>query len=48
MPKFDFNTTDGAIEALKNPCLSVRYSAWTKLHEMQAEGRAGAAEAMGR
>lgn len=35
VPKFDFDTIDGAIEALKNPCLAVRYLAWTKLH---AEG----------
>ena len=26
----------GAIEALKNPCLAVRYLAWTKLHEAGA------------
>ncbi len=32
VPKFDFDTIDGAIEALKNPCLAVRYLAWTKLH----------------
>lgn len=32
VPKFDFTTIDGAIEALKNPCLSVRYMAWTRLH----------------
>ena len=37
VPKFDFNTIDGAIEALKNPCLSVRYMAWTKLHAAGAE-----------
>jgi putative membrane-bound dehydrogenase-like protein len=33
VPKFDFTTIDGAIEALKNPCLAVRYLAWTKLHD---------------
>ncbi len=37
VPKFDFNTIEGAIEALKNPCLSVRYQAWMKLHEAGAE-----------
>jgi putative membrane-bound dehydrogenase-like protein len=37
VPKFDFNSIDGAIEALKNPCLSVRYMAWTKLHAAGAE-----------
>jgi putative membrane-bound dehydrogenase-like protein len=36
IPKFDFTTIDGAIEALKNPCLAVRYLAWTKLHEAGA------------
>src|SRR5262249_12739157 len=36
VPKFDFDTIDGAIEALKNPCLSVRYLAWKKLHESGA------------
>ncbi|HEY2148480.1 MAG TPA: PVC-type heme-binding CxxCH protein [Pirellulales bacterium] len=36
VPKFDFNSIDGAIEALKNPCLAVRYLAWTKLHEVGA------------
>src|SRR5262249_18777492 len=29
----DFATIDGAIEALKNPCLAVRYLAWTKLND---------------
>jgi len=33
IPKFDFSTADGAIEALKNPNNSVRYLAWTALHE---------------
>ena len=37
VPKFDFNSIEGAIEALKNPCLSVRYMAWTKLHAAGAE-----------
>jgi putative heme-binding domain-containing protein len=37
VPKFDFSTAEGCAEALKNPCLSVRYLAWTKLHEMQAK-----------
>jgi putative heme-binding domain-containing protein len=37
VPKFDFNTIAGAIEALKNPCLSVRYMAWTRLHAAGAE-----------
>ncbi len=35
-PKFDLSTAEGAIEALKNPNLSARYLAWTKLHEMEA------------
>lgn len=35
VPKFDFETADGCVEALQNPNLSVRYLAWTKLHAMQ-------------
>src|SRR5262249_47262372 len=35
MPKFDFTTAEGAAEALKNPCLAVRYLAWDALHRMQ-------------
>jgi putative membrane-bound dehydrogenase-like protein len=33
VPKFDFTTVEGAIQALKNPSLAVRYLAWTKLHD---------------
>ncbi|MBI1249617.1 DUF1080 domain-containing protein [bacterium] len=33
VPKFDFTTIEGCLEALKNPCLSVRYMAWTNLHK---------------
>ncbi len=36
VPKFNFNAIDGCIEALKNPCLAVRYLAWTKLHAFGA------------
>ena len=32
VPAFDFNTVSGAIEALQNPNLSVRYQAWKKLN----------------
>jgi putative membrane-bound dehydrogenase-like protein len=35
--EFDFSTVDGAIDALRNPNLSVRYLAWTALHEMGAK-----------
>ncbi|QDV26098.1 PVC-type heme-binding CxxCH protein [Aureliella helgolandensis] len=31
-PKFDFDTIDGAIEALKNPNYAVRFLAWQALH----------------
>jgi putative membrane-bound dehydrogenase-like protein len=31
VPKFDFSTTEGALIALANPALSVRYLAWSKL-----------------
>jgi putative membrane-bound dehydrogenase-like protein len=40
VPNFDFKTATGAVEALKNPCSSVRYLAWKALHKMgnEAEG----------
>ncbi len=31
-PEFDFSTVEGALEALANPNLSVRYLSWQKLH----------------
>jgi putative membrane-bound dehydrogenase-like protein len=34
MPKFDFDSVEGAVEALQNPNLATRYLAWTALHEM--------------
>jgi len=34
VPSFAFATAAGAVEALKNPCSSVRYLAWTALHKM--------------
>jgi putative membrane-bound dehydrogenase-like protein len=34
VPRCDVKTTEGAIAALKNPNLAVRYLAWTALHEM--------------
>ncbi|MCI0682329.1 MAG: c-type cytochrome [Gemmataceae bacterium] len=37
VPKFDFTTADGAVEALKSPNLAARYLAWTALHEMGAK-----------
>ena len=37
IPEFDFSTAKGAIEALQSPCMSVRYMAWTALHEMGAK-----------
>ena len=37
VPKFDFASAAGATEALKNPCSSVRYLAWTSLHKMGAQ-----------
>jgi putative membrane-bound dehydrogenase-like protein len=33
-PRFDFQTADGAAEALKSPNLAVRYLAWTALHRI--------------
>ena len=40
VPTFDYSTASGAVEALCNPCLSVRYKAWMALHDMgeSAEG----------
>ncbi len=37
IPKYDYSTAEGATEALKNPCSSVRYLAWTALHGMGAK-----------
>ena len=34
MPKVDVSTTDGAIEALQSPNMSIRYMGWQKLHDM--------------
>jgi len=34
VPRHDFKTADGAIDALKNPNLAVRYLAWTALNQM--------------
>ena len=35
-PKFDYSTVAGAVAAMKNPNLSVRYKAWTALNKMGA------------
>ncbi|UUO06385.1 DUF1080 domain-containing protein [Blastopirellula sp. J2-11] len=40
-PKYDFDTIDGALAALENPNLSVRYMAWTSLHNQGAKAEAG-------
>lgn len=34
VPRFDFETIEGAIEALQSPNHATRYLAWTALHEM--------------
>jgi len=34
IPKFDFTTTAGAVEAIKNPADSVRAIAWESIHQM--------------
>ena len=34
MPKVDLTTTDGAIEALQSPNMSIRYAGWQKLRGM--------------
>ena len=37
VPKADFSTIEGNIEALKSPCSATRYLAWTNLHKMGAK-----------
>src|SRR5207244_9169801 len=37
VPKFDFSTAEGAIEALKSPNLATRYMAWTALNKLGAQ-----------
>ena len=37
IPEFDFDSAAGAVEALRNPALSVRYRAWMALHGMGLE-----------
>ncbi|MBC7572316.1 MAG: HEAT repeat domain-containing protein [Spirosoma sp.] len=34
MPKVDVTTTGGAIDALQNPNMNIRYAGWQALHEM--------------
>ncbi len=34
MPAYDFSTAEGALKALENPNVSLRYTAWTALHRM--------------
>jgi len=41
IPKFDYSTVDGAIEALKNPAVSVRYKAWMALSAMGTDAENG-------
>jgi hypothetical protein len=33
-PKVDVSTTEGAIDALQSPNMSIRYAGWQKLHGM--------------
>ncbi len=40
VPKFDFNSVTGSIEALKNPNYSVRFMAWQSLHKMGTKAEA--------
>ncbi len=37
VPKFDFSTAAGAVAALQNPCLSVRFMAWEAIQKFAAE-----------
>ena len=36
VPQFDFSTPQGAVAALQNPCLSVRYMAWEAIQKFAA------------
>ena len=36
VPQFDFSTPEGAVAALQNPCLSVRYMAWEAIQKFAA------------
>jgi len=44
VPTVDLNSLDGAIAALQNPNLSVRYQAWQKLHSLGTDAEAKLAE----
>ena len=37
VPKADFSTIEGNIDALKSPCSATRYLAWTNLHKLSAK-----------
>ena len=37
VPKFDFSTPEGAVAAMENPCLSVRYLAWEAIQKFAAK-----------
>jgi putative membrane-bound dehydrogenase-like protein len=37
VPKTDLTTPEGAVAALQSPNMAIRYLAWTKLHEWQAQ-----------
>jgi putative heme-binding domain-containing protein len=39
MPQYDFSTPEGAVSALQNPNLAVRYHAWNALHTMGDKAR---------
>jgi len=41
VPRLDYSTVDGAVQALKNPSFSVRYLAWTSLHGKGLGAEAG-------
>ena len=44
VPEYDLSTIEGAIQALQNPNLALRYQAWTSLHEKGAEAEDALAE----
>ena len=43
IPKYDFNSIFGAIDALGSPNLETRYLAWTSLHSRGAEAESALA-----
>jgi hypothetical protein len=41
VPKYDYSKLEDCLEAMKNPCQSVRYMAWQSLHAMGEKAESG-------